>query len=108
MLPGFKNKFEDGDQVIIKEVKGMHSLEDADSSINGTLHTVKVINTTSFKIGNTLGYSKYDGNGLAKQVRVPVKKTFKTLEECNISDKQGEPVFDQNFLIADFEKMQNF
>jgi hypothetical protein len=51
---------------VFREVKGMKGVDDAESSINGTVHTVKVINTSSFRIGNTLGFTKYEGNGLAK------------------------------------------
>lgn len=95
LLPGFKNKFEDGDQIVFREVLGMN-LQEGEGSINGTVHSVKVVNTSSFKIGNTLGFTKYEGNGIAKQIRVPLKKSFKTLEECYIHEKQEgqEPLFD--------------
>jgi hypothetical protein len=38
LLEGFKHKYEDGDQVIIKEVKGMMSneeMKEGENSING-------------------------------------------------------------------------
>jgi Ubiquitin-activating enzyme E1 FCCH domain len=41
LLEGFKHKFEDNDQVIIKEVLGMTKSE---SSINNMVTTIKVIN----------------------------------------------------------------
>lgn len=41
-------------------------LEDPTKSINDTIHTIKVINPTSFKIGSTLSYSKLEKGGIAK------------------------------------------
>jgi ubiquitin-activating enzyme E1 len=74
-------------------------------SINGTTHSVKVVNPQQFRIGSTLEYSKYESLGFAKQIRVPKKLTFKTLEE---TFKKNENIpYDQNMLIADFEKMSN-
>ena len=42
--------------------------EDLDS-INGTEHEVKVINPFKFSIGDTSQYSKYERNGMVKQVQ---------------------------------------
>ena len=36
------------------------------TSINGTVHKVKVINPTSFRIKDTSKYGKYLRNGIAK------------------------------------------
>lgn len=44
----------------------MYLLEDKSKTINDTIHTVKVINPTSFKIGDTTIYSKLEKGGLAK------------------------------------------
>lgn len=41
---GFKHKFEDGDEITLKEVKGMTLIADTSKSINDTIHKVKVIN----------------------------------------------------------------
>jgi hypothetical protein len=55
LLEGFKHKYEDGDNVVIKELKGMELLEEekgegAMPSINGKQVSVKIINPTSFMI----------------------------------------------------------
>jgi len=77
LLDGFKHKYEDGDKVILKEVKGMKLLEeekgeDTLDSINGKQVTVKVINPSSFVIDeDARKYSAYEGNGIAKQIKVP-------------------------------------
>jgi hypothetical protein len=39
---------------------------DETKSINETVHKVKVINPTSFKIGSTIEYTPYISSGLVK------------------------------------------
>ncbi len=53
----------------------------ATGSINGTLHKIEVISKTQFKIGDTTEYSPYEMNGTARNIKIPAKMTFKTLEE---------------------------
>lgn len=92
LLEGFKHKYEDGDHVVIKEVKGMEVLEEekgegALASINGKQVSVKIINPTSFMIDDDARkYSAYQGNGIAKQIKVPKKFTFKTYDELEALD----------------------
>jgi hypothetical protein len=92
LLEGFKHKYEDGDHVIIKEVKGMEVLEEekgegALTSINGKQVSVKIINPTSFMIDDDARkYSAYQGNGIAKPIKVPKKFTFKTYDELEALD----------------------
>ncbi len=113
LLEGFKHKYEDGDQVIIKEVKGMMSneeMKEGENSINGKQVTVKVINPSSFMINeDARQYSEYEGNGIAKQIKVPKKLTFKSLTELELleSTEQGPQGFDVNLQISDFEKLDN-
>lgn len=108
LLEGFKHKFEDGDEVEIKEVLGMQSKEDKNKSINGIVTKVKVINPSSFTISEDVrNYSPYDGNGIAKQVKVPRKVTFKSIEECKEHETSNEPLYDPNLLMSDFEKMDH-
>lgn len=60
LLKGSKHPYEDGDVVTISKVDGMNTLnptEGGEQSINGTVHKIKVINSRSFEIGDTRGYS---------------------------------------------------
>lgn len=50
----------------------MQSKIDDKVSINQTLHKISVINKSSFKIGNTTQYNEYAGNGLVKNIKVPI------------------------------------
>jgi hypothetical protein len=54
-------------------------------------------------------YSEYEGNGIAKQIKVPKKLTFKSLTELELleSTEQGPQGFDVNLQISDFEKLDN-
>ena len=73
LLDGFKHKYEDGDSVVLKEVLGMQKIGE-EKSINDTVVTIKVINPSSFTISEDVRlYSPYNGNGTAKQVKVPKK-----------------------------------
>ena len=74
LLQNAKHKFEDGDECLFTTVIGM-KLKEGDKqldaafksdSINDTISKVKVISPYSFKIGNTLHFEKYEGNGIAK------------------------------------------
>lgn len=105
LIEGFKHKYQDGDVVKIREVKGMLLKSDMSQSINNTEVKIKAINPSSFYIDlDVRQYTEYEGNGTAKQVKVPVKVEFKTLEEV---DKEEEPRIDANLAIYDFEKMDN-
>ena len=95
--------FEDGDEVQIQEVKGMTKTDESDKSINGSVHKIITVNPTSFKIGNTLEYSKYEGSGLAKQIKTKKVLNFKSLSSINWSNIPHDP----NLMIADFEKMNH-
>jgi hypothetical protein len=82
----------------------MSLLTDPEKSINDETVSVKVINPTSFLISQDARlYTAYERNGIAKQVKVPRKLEFKTLEELeSAGEDQG---IDANLLIADFEKL---
>jgi hypothetical protein len=73
----------------MNHVEGMNNLEHKDKSINGTLHTIKVINYKSFEIGNTLHYEKYIRNGTAKNIKTPLVVKFRPFE-ASIDPKEKE------------------
>lgn len=78
---------------------------DSNKSINGAEFNIKVISTTQFTLDDfncTTEFTSYEGNGTAKQLKVPVKVSFDTLEELD-----SKPHMDENLLIYDFEKMEN-
>ena len=77
LLPGFKHRFQDGDVVKLREVKGMLGKENG-SSINGSEFKVKIVNPQSFELEgcDLRKYSPYEGNGIAKQIKVPLKMNF--------------------------------
>jgi hypothetical protein len=59
----------------------MKKLENDSEGINGTLHKVQVIDQYSFYIGNTLGYSAYEGDGTSRNIKTPSTLKFKSLRE---------------------------
>jgi ubiquitin-activating enzyme E1 len=68
-----RHGFEDGDYVTFKEVKGM-------SQVNGKQFKITFKSPHCFAIGDTTGFSPYESNGIAEQVKVPVLMEFKGLE----------------------------
>ncbi len=105
LLQGFKHKYQDGDVVKIKEVKGMLSKKDAEKSINGSEFKIKVLSPSQFTLDDfqcDADFTPYEGNGTAKQLKVPVKLAFSTLEELD-----NEAKLDENLAIYDFEKMEH-
>lgn len=113
-LKGIKHGYEDGDAVMITEVKGM-KLKDGEKhedpelkseTINGTLHKVKTVNASSFKIGDTRKFEEYVGNGIAKQLKTNVIKKFKTFPDIMLKTHE-ELLFDEDLRYADFSKLNN-
>lgn len=84
-----RHGFEDGDYVTFSEVQGM-------TELNGCKPLkIKVLGPFTFSIGDTTQFSDYVRGGIVTQVKVPVKKSFKSLEE---SLKEPE------FVMTDFAK----
>lgn len=79
IVKGYRHPYEDGDTVRITGVKGMKSLSKEGQSINGTLHTIKIIDPSSFEIENTTDYSAYEGEGTVKNIKTIKKICFKPL-----------------------------
>ena len=113
LLDGIRHKFEDGDEVLITSVEGMKNTEGENiqilekdnkplTSINESKHKVKVINSNSFKIGDTTAYTPYLFNGIAKQLKTPILLKFDTFEQ-SINSKKIK--VDSNMEMADFLKL---
>lgn len=87
LLPNTRHKYEDGDEVVFKEIEGMELKEGEKpdmpglTSLNGEIHKVTVINPTSFYIGDTRKYTEYKRNGIAKQLKVKQVAKFKSMDE---------------------------
>ena len=73
--------------------------ENEELSINGTVHTIKVINSNSFEISDTTGFLPFEGEGTARNIKTPTKLSFKSLEESANLQK-----FDENLLYYDWAK----
>lgn len=86
-----RHPFEDGESIRLLGVKGMKSVTNDAESINGTIHKVKVIDQFSFYIGDTSGYTAYEGDGTAKNIKTPSKLKFKSLKEA-----ADEQIIDSN------------
>lgn len=114
LLANTKHSYEDGDEVLITEVKGMmlkegekHADESLKSdSINGTIHKVKVINPSSFRIGDTRKFTPYQGNGIAKQLKSKFEMKFKKFDEV-MTKSAAELKLEDNLAFADFTKFEN-
>jgi ubiquitin-activating enzyme E1 len=107
VLDNYKHKFEDSDVIQLKEVNGM--VDSEGKSINDIEQIkIRVIDTSSFEL---LGldiqkYSKYESGGIAKQVKIPLTVSFKTMQEIDKEADQSQ-YFDQNLMCADFSKIDN-
>ncbi|KAL5481764.1 hypothetical protein EMCRGX_G021995 [Ephydatia muelleri] len=80
---------ETGDVVCFKEVVGMED-------INGTHHTVKVLSSSQFSIGDTSGFREYKHGGRACQVKVPKQVQF-----ASLADQLKNP----SYATVDFSKL---
>ena len=83
-------------------------IDDKKESINGKIFALKTINPESFKITGVESYSKHEGAGLAKQVKVAKVLKFRSISEVMSEDtckKDGQIAFDPNMSICDFEKI---
>ena len=82
------------DYVIFKNIKGMEELNNSKPK--------KIFNVTknSFCIGDTSKYSDYISGGIIKEVKIPEKFEYKSLEERFLSPFEE----DNNFNIINYEK----
>lgn len=60
----------------------MKHRENESQSINGTLHKVEVIDQFSFRIGSTIDFTPYEGDGTARNIKTPIELKFKSLAEA--------------------------
>jgi molybdopterin/thiamine biosynthesis adenylyltransferase len=113
ILDNQTHNLEDGDEVLLTGIEGMDLLEGQTheeeafkkmTSINETIHKIRVLTPNSFKIGDTRKYKPYTGKGISKQLKTKVEMkgiSFKTAME----KKASEIPLDMNLMIVDFEKM---
>jgi len=119
LLQGSKHNLEDGDLVLITGVEGMELLSDKQhpvpnqniikqellkNSINGSVHKVKVLNKSTFTIGDTGNYGAYVRNGIIKPIKSPVSLEFKSLAKTL---EEKELPFDSMLSQHDFMKLEN-
>lgn len=84
-----RHGFQDGDYVTFQEVQGM-------AEINGCKpKKITVLGPYTFSIGDTTSYSDYIKGGIATEVKMPKKLSFKSLK-----DALAEP----EYLVSDFGK----
>lgn len=90
VLDNYKHKFEDSDVIQLKEVNGMIDSEGRSINDIGQIK-IRVINTSSFELLDLdiQKYSKYESGGIAKQVKVPVIMSFKTMKEIDEDIEQA-------------------
>lgn len=70
-------------------------------SISETVHKVTVLTPYSFTIGDTRKYEKYEGDGIAKQLRTKAEMSFKPFKEAMIANTCE----DMNLSMSFFEKL---
>eukprot|EP01046_Picozoa_sp_COSAG06_P022250 COSAG06_NODE_1714_length_8624_cov_12.847977_1_plen_2251_part_00 len=86
-----RHDLDDGDTVQISEVVGMTEVE-------GSQHTIKVLNQTDFSIGDTSTMEPYASGGTFKQIKQASKIEFSCLK-----DSLSDPKFDE-LCHVDFMK----
>lgn len=72
------------------------------NTINGRVFQIKVINRNEFSIGDTTNYEAYVKGGLCKNINIPKKLQYSSLEDC-VADFNAH--LDPEMAIYDFEKM---
>lgn len=92
MLDDNRHNLEDGDYVKFSEVEGLEGLND------GSIYKVEVLGPFAFRIGSIKKFGTYKRGGIFTQVKLPVKLSFKTLQES---------LLDPEFLISDYSKFNN-
>jgi len=112
LLDNNKHNLEDNDEIMFINVEGMKLKEgekqpDPDiksTSINDTIHKVKIVNRFSFRIGDTRMYEPYQVNGIVKQLRMKRIVKFKSFDEVML---KGLDAFkeDENLMYSFAEKM---
>jgi Zn-finger protein len=113
ILENQKHNLEDGDEVTLTKIEGMDLKEGKTheeeafkklTSINETIHKVKVLTPNSFKIGDTTKYKPYTGKGIAKALKTKVE--LKGISFKETMDKKADEIpLDMNLMIVDFEKL---
>jgi len=114
LLPPTKHRFEDGDEVIFTKVEGMklkegEKHEDPEvksDNINDTIHKLVTMTPYSFKVGDTRKFTKYESNGIAKQLRTKKVLKFSSFKETMLKGSEELPL-EIELAYADFEKMAN-
>ncbi|XP_032819064.1 ubiquitin-like modifier-activating enzyme 1 isoform X3 [Petromyzon marinus] len=86
-----RHGFESGDHVIFTEIQGMTELN------NCKPREIKVLGPYTFSIGDTSGFSDYKRGGIATQVKMPKKISFKTFSKA-----LAEP----DMVVTDFAKFE--
>ncbi|XP_050429029.1 ubiquitin-like modifier-activating enzyme 1 [Adelges cooleyi] len=84
-----RHGFEDGDYVTFCEVQGMCELNGCKPK------RITVLGPYTFSIGDTTSFSNYLKGGIATQVKMPKKLSFKSLKNS---------ITEPEFLISDFGK----
>ncbi|ORZ36115.1 hypothetical protein BCR44DRAFT_1479631 [Catenaria anguillulae PL171] len=87
-----RHGLEDGDFVTFTEIQGMDKLNDCEP------RKVKVLGPYTFSIGDTSGLGTYVRGGIFKQVKLPVRMSFKSL---------AASLADPEFLVSDFAKFDH-
>eukprot|EP00331_Platyophrya_macrostoma_P026761 CAMPEP_0176444574 /NCGR_PEP_ID=MMETSP0127-20121128/23147_1 /TAXON_ID=938130 /ORGANISM="Platyophrya macrostoma, Strain WH" /LENGTH=2633 /DNA_ID=CAMNT_0017830115 /DNA_START=51 /DNA_END=7953 /DNA_ORIENTATION=- len=99
LMEGTKHDLQDGDEVFISEIEEDQS-DPSKKTLKGTFHKVKVINKSSFTIGDTTMFHKYVRNGVIKQMKATAELNFKSLSQIEKEDKI--PPFDQTISATDW------
>lgn len=89
MLGDTRHGLEDGKYVRFTEVEGLEKLND------GSIFKVEVLGPFAFRIGNVEKYGTYKKGGIFTEVKVPIKMSFKSLQD-SISNPE--------FIFSDFAK----
>lgn len=119
LIQGATHGLQDGDVIELSEVKGMCSTENGEEqidttkgatqsdSVNGTRFKVlKVITTRTFLIDCDMGkYTKFERDGLVRQIKMPVVHEFKPLK--TLFEVGEDSTLDWGFF-QDFNKMLAF
>ncbi|SCU97613.1 LANO_0E16468g1_1 [Lachancea nothofagi CBS 11611] len=75
MLDDNRHNLEDGDYVKFSEIEGLERLND------GNAYKVEVLGPFAFRIGSVKEFGTYKKGGVFTQVKMPMKLSFKTLQE---------------------------
>lgn len=99
------NQLRNGDFIVFSEVDTIND-ETIALEMNGSIHKIKDMKrVTEIEVEDLSKLKKYHRNGKIKELKVPIKYTFKSYDQLTIDNQ--ESFMDENLSMHDFMKLDS-